>query len=74
MGELDRVLNRLDKISETTARTDERVKGLSKAFDDLKEATEEQDAKIQVLDTFKTRISAYIVVLVFIFGAVIKFM
>jgi len=74
MGELDRVLNRLDKIGETVARTDERVKGLSKSFDEMKEKTEEQDDKIQVLDTFKTRISAYIVVLVFIFGAVIKLM
>jgi|SaaInlStandDraft_5_1057022.scaffolds.fasta_scaffold28998_5 archaellum component FlaC len=74
MGELDRVLNRLDKIGETTTRTEEQVKGLSKSFDEIKEKTEEQDVRIQLLDTFKTRITAYIVVLVFIFGAVIKLM
>jgi len=74
MGELDRVLNRLDKIGETVGRTEGQLQAMSKSIDEIKETTKDQDMQLQSLDKFRTKIIAYATVVSIIFGGVFKLM
>ena len=62
MGELDRVLNRLDVIGETVGRTEAQVGAVSKSLDEMRLTTKEQEDKIQSLDRFRSKIIATVTI------------
>ena len=74
MGDLDRVLNRLDKIGESVVRNEATLSAIEKSMTEIKEVTADQEKRIQVLDMFKTKIIAYSTVVAIIFSGVFKLM
>ena len=74
MGDLDRVLNRLDSIGETVGRTEAQVDGLRGDVGEIEEITRDHENRIQSLDRFRSKIIAYATVISFIFVSIFKLM
>ena len=74
MGDLDRVLNRLDKIGETVGRTEGHVDAMSRSLDEIKKVNVDHEQRIQSLDKFRAKIIAYATVISFIFVSMFKLM